>query len=66
MEFREGDIETHRDEIRSLDDDAHISGGSLPVLLWAVDMPAPVHPQVRKQNQIAREVDTQPFAGRLY
>ena len=49
-------VEPDGDHVLRGDENAHVSGGSLPPHARPVDVPGPVHPHVRVQEQIAGEL----------
>ena len=58
----EGDCQ----QIIRAQDYAHVAASTLPPLPYPVDVPAATHQHVRGQDEIAGEMDEQPFAARLH
>ena len=62
MEFGDGDVEGDGVDIWRADDDAHVGAVALPFFVGAIDVPAAGHEHVGEENEVAGEMDEQPFA----
>ena len=59
-------IESDGHQIGCAEHDPHVAAGALPPLAHAIDVPAAAHQHVGGEDEIAGEMDEQPFAARLH
>ena len=63
MKFGDLDVEGHGQDFLCFEDDAHVDASALPRLAEAVDVPTAAHEHVGEQDEIAGEMDEEPFAA---
>jgi hypothetical protein len=65
VELGDGDVEAYGDPVCDGDGYAHLAAGALPFLAGAVEVPGAAHEHVGDEDEVAGEVEEEPFAAGL-
>jgi hypothetical protein len=62
VEFGDGDVEGDSVDLRRSNEDAHVEAMAFPFFVGAVDVPAAGHEHVGEEDEVAGEMDEEPFS----